>query len=139
MAKYLRDIEKTLLTKRPDVKKALDERRPRARLVEALLGLRQYAHLSQRQLAEKVDTKQNAIARMERVNNDRIQTTEKIIEYARGCGVEVAIIFYEKENGDVHLLEAPSLTSDDDILSLLNLISDGDSDDPKPSNKVKVA
>ena len=91
--KTLHDLEKYTAEKRPDLAARLEARRPRLKVIEALVKLRRARSLSQRSLAEKTGMAQPAIARLENHADERMQTTEKIVEYANGCGVHVGLVF----------------------------------------------
>ena len=58
------DLEKELLSD-PEVKKEYDKLQPRYALISQLIEARIKKGLSQKELAEKIGTKQSAIARLE--------------------------------------------------------------------------
>lgn len=74
------DLEKQLLSD-PEVKKEYDKLQPRYALISQLIKARIKRGLTQKQLAEKVDTKQSAIARVESGNtNISIAFLEKLVK-----------------------------------------------------------
>jgi transcriptional regulator with XRE-family HTH domain len=64
-----------------------------------LIQLRKEAKLSQADLAEKLNTKQSAISRIE--NAESSITLANLIKYADALGVEVDVIFKKKDNQDL--------------------------------------
>ena len=73
-----RDFEKKLLSD-PEVKKEYDRLAPRYALISELIEARIKHGLSQKQLAEKIGTKQSAIARLETGNiNPSIEFLQKV-------------------------------------------------------------
>ena len=74
------DLEKKLLSD-PEVKKEYDKLRPRYALISQLIKARIENGLTQKQLAEKIGTKQSAIARFESGNyNPTLEFLNKTAE-----------------------------------------------------------
>ncbi len=74
-----RDLRKELLSD-PEVKKEYDRLQPRYALVSQLIEARIKKGLSQKELAEKIGTKQSAIARLESGNiNPSIEFLQKVV------------------------------------------------------------
>lgn len=79
MSKWV-DLEKQLLSD-PEVKKEYDKLQPRYTLISQLIKVRMKKGLTQKQLAERVGTKQSAIARIESGNaNISIAILEKLTQ-----------------------------------------------------------
>ena len=120
MTKTLRSLEQYTAEKRPGFAARLKARRPRIRVIEALVKLRRGRSLSQRSLAEKAGVPQPTIARLESHADDRMQTTEKIVEYAKGCGVHVGLVFVAKDGDECAVLETASLSDDEAVSQFLS-------------------
>lgn len=74
------DLEKQLLSD-PEVEKEYDKLQPRYALISQLIKARMKKGLTQKQLAERVGTKQSAIARIESGNaNISIAFLEKLTQ-----------------------------------------------------------
>ena len=85
-----KDLKKELLNDK-DVKEKYEELKPRYEFVLKLIQLREKRKLTQKQLAEKLNTKQSAISRLESGNtNVSIAFLEKI---AKALDSEVYINF----------------------------------------------
>ena len=84
------DLEKELL-KDPEVKKEYDRLAPRYAVISEVIRVRIKKGLTQKELAEKLGTKQSAIARLEAGNtNPSIGLLEKI---ANVMGTKLTITF----------------------------------------------
>ena len=74
------DLEKELLSD-PKVKKEYDRLAPRYAVISELIAARLKKGLTQKDVAEKLDTKQSAIARLESGNvNPSLQILQKIAQ-----------------------------------------------------------
>jgi len=113
--KTLNDLKKYSCEQRPGLAERLQARRPRLKVVEALVKLRRMYSLSQRALAERAGIPQPTVARLESMSEDRIQTTEKIVEYAEACGVHVGLVFVAKDDDQCAILETVSLSDDEAV------------------------
>ncbi|MBT4124347.1 MAG: helix-turn-helix transcriptional regulator [Candidatus Pacebacteria bacterium] len=84
------EFEKELL-KDPEFKKEYDLLEPEFAIIEAILKKRIESGLSQKQLAEKIGTKQSAISRIENGNaNPSLKFLQKI---AKGLDTKLKISF----------------------------------------------
>lgn len=73
------DLEKQLLSD-PEVKREYDKLQPRYALISQLIEARIKKGLSQKELAEKIGTKQSAIARLESGNiNPSLEFLQKVV------------------------------------------------------------
>lgn len=73
------DLEKQLLSD-PEVKKEYDKLQPRYALISQLIEARMEKGMSQKELAEKIGTKQSAIARLESGNiNPSLEFLQKVV------------------------------------------------------------
>jgi len=88
--KTLQEFKKELLSD-PEVKKEYDRLAPRYAVISELIRVRIKNGLTQKELAEKIGTKQSAIARLEAGNaNPSIGLLEKI---AKVTGAKLNITF----------------------------------------------
>lgn len=79
MSKW-KDLEKELLSD-PKVKKEYDKLAPRYEIISQLIAARLNKHMTQRDIAEKLGTKQSAIARLESGNiNPSLEFLQKIAQ-----------------------------------------------------------
>lgn len=76
-------------------RKAYDELEDEYALINTLIEARARAHLSQAQLAERMDTTQTAIARLESGNT--LPSTRTLLKFAKATGHKLKITF-EPEN-----------------------------------------
>jgi DNA-binding XRE family transcriptional regulator len=80
------------LLKDPDFRKEYERLAPRYKVISEIIGVRIKKKMTQQQLAEKVGTKQSAIARLEAGNsNPSIDFLDKIAK-ATGGKLEVKIV-----------------------------------------------
>lgn len=85
-----RDLRRELLSN-PGVKKEYDRLKPRYELISQLIEARINKGLSQKDLAEKIGTKQSAIARLESGNiNPSFEFLQKVVS-AMGHTISITI------------------------------------------------
>lgn len=138
----LRDLERYTFDKHPDLQARFEARKPRMKVVDALLSMRRARAMSQRNLAEKAGVSQPTIARLESADDDRLQTTEKLVEYARGLGVHVGLVFVAKDGDNCAVLETASLSEDSAVsgfLDRLRALSEECPPAPNHDNEGEVA
>jgi predicted transcriptional regulator len=85
---------KKIINKDPEVLKELEKLAPFYEIINQILLLRKEKNLTQRELAELINTTQSCIARLESGNyNPSLQFLQKI---ADACGKKVEIRFIQK-------------------------------------------
>jgi transcriptional regulator with XRE-family HTH domain len=88
-----RDIREAFLESRPDVRELWDAHRERRSLALAFVHMRQLAHLSQSQVAERAHWGKSYVSRLESIDNGSIPDTGTIARYAQACGMDAVLVF----------------------------------------------
>jgi ribosome-binding protein aMBF1 (putative translation factor) len=83
------EIHKRDYARDPAYRKAYDELEDEYAIISALIEARTRAHLSQAQLAERMDTTQTAIARLE--SGGTLPSTRTLMKFAKATGHKLKI------------------------------------------------